>query len=46
VQKPVHEKTRFLRDVISVMDADGRRHPLELELLNLLALELTGVGLF
>jgi len=43
--KSAREKDRFLRDLVAVMDADGVRHPLEMELLDLLAIELTGVGI-
>lgn len=37
--------TRLLRAAIAVLDADGRRHVAEIELLNQLSVELTGVAI-
>lgn len=36
---------KLLRAAVAVLDADGRRHPAELELLDAICIELTGVGI-
>jgi predicted DNA-binding transcriptional regulator YafY len=44
-RQPAEKVRKLLLAAVSVLDADGQRHPAELELLNAICLDLTGVGI-